>query len=172
MFGNDKKVPTTGSAPTYVGKGMQIKGKIWGVRPIWIEGEVQGSIDCASEVIIGEAGKVDAAIRASTIKVNGFVEGELIASSRIEVMAKGRVHGDIKCLAGCLIIHDGGILEGQCSTATEENMKKLLPQQFPKLLPEETDQTVKEIEAPENKENSESLQTDENSENTKNTNHL
>ena len=164
MFGNEKKMPTTGSAPTYVGKGMQIKGKIWGVRPIWIEGEVQGSIDCATEVIIGEAGKVDAAIRASTIKVNGFVEGELIASSRIEVMAKGRVHGDIKCLAGCLIIHDGGILEGQCSTATEENMKNLLPQQFPKLLPVETDQTVKEIQAPEKKEDSESLQTEENSE--------
>ena len=172
MFGNEKKVPTTGSAPTYVGKGMQIKGKIWGVRPIWIEGEVQGSIDCATEVIIGEAGKVDAAIRASTIKVNGFVEGELIASSRIEVMAKGRVHGDIKCLAGCLIIHDGGILEGQCSTATEENMKNLLPQKFPKLLPEETDQPVKEIQAPENKEDSELLQTEENSESTNNTNHL
>jgi len=165
-------VPTTGSAPTYVGKGMQIKGKIWGVRPIWIEGEVQGSIDCATEVIIGEAGKVDAAIRASTIKVNGFVEGELIASSRIEVMAKGRVHGDIKCLAGCLIIHDGGILEGQCSTATEKNMKNLLPQQFPKLLTEETDQPVKKIQAPEKKEDSESLQTEENSESTNNTNHL
>ena len=172
MFGNEKKVPTTGSAPTYVGKGMQIKGKIWGVRPIWIEGEVQGSIDCATEVIIGEAGKVDAAIRASTIKVNGFVEGELIASTRIEVMAKGRVHGDIKSLAGCLIIHDGGILEGQCSTATEEKMKNLLPQQFPKLLPEETDQPVKEIQAPEKKEDSESLQTEENSESTNNTNHL
>ena len=172
MFGNEKKVPTTGSVPTYVGKGMQIKGKIWGVRPIWIEGEVQGSIDCATEVIIGEAGKVDAAIRASTIKVNGFVEGELIASSRIEVMAKGRVHGDIKCLAGCLIIHDGGILEGQCSTATEENMKNLLPQQFPKLLPEGTDQPVKEIQASEKKEDSESLQTVENSESTNNTNHL
>ena len=165
-------MPNTGSAPTYVGKGMQIKGKIWGVRPIWIEGEVQGSIDCATEVIIGEEGKVDAAIRASTIKVNGFVEGELIASSRIEVMAKGRVHGDIKCLAGCLIIHDGGILEGQCSTATEENMKNLLPQQFPKLLPEETDLTVKEIQAPEKKEDSESLQTEKNSESANNTNHL
>ena len=164
---------TTGSAPTYVGKGMQIKGKIWGVRPIWIEGEVLGSIDCATEVIIGEAGKVDAAIRASIIKVNGFVEGELIASTRIEVMAKGRVHGDIKCLAGCLIIHDGGILEGQCSTATEENMKNLLPQQFPKLLPEETDKKpVKEIQAPEKKEDLDSLQTEENSDSTNNTNQL
>ena len=51
-------------------------------------------------------------------------------------------------------------------------MKNLLPQQFPKLLPEETDQPVKEIQAPEKKEDSESLQTEENSESTNNTNHL
>ena len=158
MFGNEKKVPTTGSAPTYVGKGMQIKGKIWGVRPIWIEGEVQGSIDCATEVIIGEAGKVDAAIRASTIKVNGFVEGELLASKQIEIMSKGRVRGNITNIPGSLVIHDGGIVEGLCSTETAEKMKNLLPQSFPKLLPEETDSSVKEIQTPENKETPESPQ--------------
>ena len=64
MFGNDKKGPSAGSVPTYVGKGMRIEGKIWGTRPIWIEGEVRGSVDCVSEVIIGESGKVDATIRA------------------------------------------------------------------------------------------------------------
>ena len=159
MFGNDKKMPTTGSAPTYVGKGMQIKGKISGVRPIWIEGEVKGSIDCASEVIIGEAGKVDAAIRASTIKVNGFVEGELFASKQIEIMSKGRVRGNITNIPGSLVIHDGGIVEGLCSTETAEKMKNLLPQSFPKLLPEETDSSVKEIQTTENKETPESPQT-------------
>ncbi|MBT4016150.1 MAG: polymer-forming cytoskeletal protein, partial [Deltaproteobacteria bacterium] len=69
MFGKDKKVTASGSVPTYIGKGMRIEGKIWGTRPIWIEGEVRGSVDCDSEVIIGESGKVDATIRASIIKV-------------------------------------------------------------------------------------------------------
>ena len=159
MFSSDKKEPAPGSVPTYVGKGMRIEGKIWGTRPIWIEGEVRGSVDCVSEVIIGESGKVDATIRASIIKVNGFVEGELFASKQIEIMSKGRVRGNITNIPGSLVIHDGGIVEGQCSTETAEKMKNLLPQSFPKLLPEETDSSVKEIQTTENKETTVSPQT-------------
>lgn len=154
MFGKNKKPPAVNSAPTYVGRGMRIEGKIWGMRPIWIDGEVQGTIDSVSEVIIGEFAKVDAIIRAASIKVNGSVEGELFASNRIEIMSKGRVHGKITNLAGSLVIQNGGIFEGQCLTATEEKMKKLLPEQLPKLLPEESSDAVKKLDSPESMEDS------------------
>ncbi len=144
MFGNEKKASIGSGAPTYVGKGMRIEGKIWGVRPIWIDGEVIGTIDIESEVVIGENAKIDATIRASSIKVNGFVEGELYGSSRIEIMSKGRVRGKVTNLAGCLIIQDGGVVEGQCTIVTDEKMKGLLPQKFAKLLPEKTDFQIKE----------------------------
>jgi cytoskeletal protein CcmA (bactofilin family) len=154
LFGKSKKPPAVNSAPTYVGRGMRIEGKIWGMRPIWIDGEVQGTIDSVSEIIIGEFAKVDAIIRAASIKINGFVEGELFASNRIEIMSKGRVHGNITNLAGSLVIHDGGIFEGKCLTATEEKMKKLLPEQLPKLLQEESSDSVKKLDAPESIEDS------------------
>ena len=161
MFRKDKKSPTFNSAPTYIGRGIRIEGKIYGMRPIWIDGEVHGTIDSISEVIIGEFAKVDATIRAATIKVNGSVEGELFASKNIEIMAKGRVSGNITNLAGSLVIQTGGIFEGQCLTATEEKMKKLLPQQIPKLLQDESSGSVKELESPQNKEDSNSEETEE-----------
>ena len=139
---------------------MRIEGKIYGMRPIWIDGEVHGTIDSISEVIIGEFAKVDATIRAATIKVNGSVEGELFASKNIEIMAKGRVSGNITNLAGSLVIQTGGIFEGQCLTATEEKMKKLLPEQIPKLLPDESLSSLKELESPQNKEDSNSEETE------------
>ena len=160
MFGKDKKSPAVNSAPTYIGRGMRIEGKIYGMRPIWIDGEVHGTIDSISEVIIGEFAKVDATIRAATIKVNGSVEGELFASNSIEIMAKGRVSGNITNLAGSLVIQTGGIFEGQCLTATEEKMKKLLPEQIPKLLPDESLSSVKELESLQNKEDSNSEETE------------
>ena len=160
MFGKDKKSPAVNSAPTYIGRGMRIEGKIYGMRPIWIDGEVHGTIDSISEVIIGEFAKVDATIRAATIKVNGSVEGELFASNSIEIMAKGRVSGNITNLAGSLVIQTGGIFEGKCLTATEEKMKKLLPEQIPKLLPDESLSSVKELESPQNKEDSNSEETE------------
>ena len=161
MFGKDKKSPVVNSAPTYIGRGIRIEGKIFGMRPIWIDGEVHGTIDSVSEVIIGEFAKVDATIRAATIKVNGSVEGELFASNSIEIMAKGRVSGNITNLAGSLVIQTGGIFEGQCLTATEEKMKKMLPEQIPKLLPDESLGSVKELESSQNKEDSNSEETEE-----------
>ena len=161
MFRKDKKSPTVNSAPTYIGRGMRIEGKIFGMRPIWIDGEVHGTIDSVSEVFIGEFAKVDATIRAATIKVNGAVEGELFASNSIEIMAKGRVSGNITNLAGSLVIQTGGIFEGQCLTATEEKMKKLLPEEIPKLLPDESLGPVKELESSQNKKDSNSEETEE-----------
>ena len=161
MFGKDKKSAIVNSAPTYIGRGMRIEGKIYGMRPIWIDGEVHGTIDSISEVIIGEFAKVDATIKAATIKVNGSVEGELFASNRIEIMAKGRVTGNITNLAGSLVIQTGGIFEGQCLTATEEKMKKLLPEQIPKLIPNESSSFVKEMEFTQNKEDSNSEEKEE-----------
>lgn len=154
MFGKNKKSPAVNSAPTYIGRGMRIEGKIWGMRPIWIDGEVHGTIDSISEVIIGEFAKVDATIRAASIKINGSVEGELLASNSIEIMSKGRVRGNITNLAGSLVIQTGGIFEGQCLTATEEKMKKLLPEQIPKLLPDESSGSVKKLESSQNIEDS------------------
>ena len=161
MFGKDKKSAIVNSAPTYIGRGMRIEGKIYGMRPIWIDGEVHGTIDSISEVIIGEFAKVDATIKAATIKVNGSVEGELFASNSIEIMAKGRVTGNITNLAGSLVIQTGGIFEGQCLTATEEKMKKLLPEQIPKLIPNENSSPLKEMEFTQNKEDSNSEEKEE-----------
>ena len=160
MFGKDKKSPDVNSAPTYIGRGMRIEGKIWGMRPIWIDGEVHGTIDSVSEVIIGEFAKVDATIRAASIKVNGSVEGELFASNSIEIMSKGRVSGNITNLAGSLVIQTGGIFEGKCLTATEEKMKKLLPEQIPKLLPDESSGSVKKLESSQNIKDSNSEETE------------
>ena len=160
MFGKNKKSLAGNSAPTYIGRGMRIEGKIWGMRPIWIDGEVHGTIDSVSEVIIGEFAKVNATIRAASIKINGSVEGELFASNNIEIMSKGRVRGNITNLAGSLVIHTGGVFEGQCLTATEEKMKKLLPEQIPKLLPDESSGSVKKLESSQNIEDSNSEETE------------
>jgi cytoskeletal protein CcmA (bactofilin family) len=72
-------------------------------------------------------------------------------------MSKGRVHGNVTNLAGCLIIHDGGIVEGQCSIANKEKMKSLLPQEFPKLLPEQSSAPPKVINTLENTKESSSI---------------
>ena len=69
------------------------------------------------------------------------------------------IRDSITNIPGSLVIHDGGIVAGLCSTETVEKMKNLLPQSLPKLLTEETDSSVKEIQTTENKDTPESPQT-------------
>ena len=90
---------------------MKIDGKIIGRKPIWMDGELKGSIECESEVVIGPTAKIEATIKAATIKINGQVKGDLFASARMEVLSQGRIQGNLTNLPGSLIIHEGGILQ-------------------------------------------------------------
>ena len=128
MFSKKNPPPETSGAPTYLGGGMKIDGKITGRKPIWMDGEVQGTIDCESEVVIGPSAKVQATIHAATIKVNGHIEGDLYASGRVEVLSQGRIQGNITNLPGSLIIHEGGVMEGQCLIASDNEIRKLMPE--------------------------------------------
>ena len=134
MFGKKRDETVSQSAPTYIGGSMKIDGKIWGRRPIWIDGEVTGTINCESEVLIGPTARVKATIRAATIKINGHVEGELYASERMEVLPQGFIRGDLTNLPGCLVIHEGGVIEGGCLTASKVEVKSIMPETRPKLL--------------------------------------
>ena len=141
MFGKKRDELVSQSAPTYVGGSMKIDGKIWGRRPIWIDGEVTGTINCESEVLIGPTARVKATIHAATIKVNGQVEGELYASERMEVLPQGFIRGNITNLPGCLVIHEGGVIEGGCLTASKVEVKNIMPETRPKLLGTTTTQS-------------------------------
>ncbi len=127
MFGKKNSTETKGSAPTYLGGGMKIDGKIIGRKPIWMDGELKGSIECESEVVIGPTAKIEATIKAATIKINGQVKGDLFASARMEVLSQGRIQGNLTNLPGSLIIHEGGIVEGQCLTTSKEEINKVMP---------------------------------------------
>ena len=127
MFGKKNVTETKGSAPTYLGGGMKIDGKITAKIPIWMESELNANIEWKSEVVIGPTAKIEATIPAATIKVNGQVKGDLYASARMEVLSQGRIQGNLTNLPGALIIHEGGIVEGQCVTTSKEEIKKIMP---------------------------------------------
>lgn len=114
---------------------MRIEGNVWGTKPIWVDGEVRGTITCDSEVVVGATAKVYATIYAATVRINGYLEGEVYASERMEVMAQGHINGDITSRPGCLIVQEGGVIEGQCVTTQVIEIPKRLSQ-TPTALPD------------------------------------
>ena len=103
--------PPAGPAGTgSLGKTTRIRGEIYSEEPIYLDGDMEGSIDVRNCVTIGPNGKVKATIRAKEVVVRGSVQGNVDASDRIAIMNGATIVGDVKT-AG-IVIEDGAYFKG------------------------------------------------------------
>lgn len=102
-----------GAIDAFLGKGTKITGKLVFEGPGRIEGQVEGEISAHDTLAIGDGAIVNAKVSGTSIIIEGQVTGDVAARHRLELRASGRVRGDIT--APTLVMHEGAILEGQCS---------------------------------------------------------
>ena len=93
------------------------KGDIKTKGTIRIDGSFEGTME-ADWIILGESAHLVGEISARRVLIGGKVEGRITAGEAIEIKPKGHMLGDVKTPK--LIIHEGGILEGQSSMHREE----------------------------------------------------
>jgi cytoskeletal protein CcmA (bactofilin family) len=95
---------------TIIGKGTKIEGTINIEGATRIDGTVSGKLIANDIVTVGSTGIVKAEIRARSIVVGGRVEGNLIASEKVELQAKSELVGDITSKS--LLVEHGAIFHG------------------------------------------------------------
>jgi cytoskeletal protein CcmA (bactofilin family) len=108
-----KIVESPARAGTFLGYGTKMSGQLHFEGSARIDGNLDGEID-GKEITIGESAVVTAQISGDSIIVSGKVEGDITATQRIEIRATARIIGNIT--APRLMIQDGAIFEGRCST--------------------------------------------------------
>ncbi len=101
---------TTGEQAT-IGKSLVIKGEISGSETLYIDGQVEGSVNMpGNRVIVGRNGTVAANIAAREVVVLGKVRGNINASDRVDVRSEGSLTGDV--VAQRISIEDGAYFKG------------------------------------------------------------
>jgi cytoskeletal protein CcmA (bactofilin family) len=105
-----------------INRGMTVKGEIQGEEGLRVQGRVEGSISLTGDVVIEAGAEVQAEISATRIIVEGSVIGNLTASEKVEILAKGRVRGDVRAKA--LLVHEGASLTGEVQAGTPPEGKK------------------------------------------------
>ncbi|MEE8417751.1 MAG: polymer-forming cytoskeletal protein [candidate division Zixibacteria bacterium] len=95
---------------TIIGKGTKIEGTINIEGATRIDGTVNGKLIANDIVTVGSTGVVKAEIRARSIVIGGRVEGNLIASEKVELQAKSELVGDITSKS--LLVEHGAIFHG------------------------------------------------------------
>ena len=123
----EKQVPqptqahSSSQRPTIVGKTMKIVGEVVSEEELYIDGELEGTLELRNPLTIGPNSKVIANIKATEIVVFGSVRGNVEALNRISLRAGASMIGDIKT-AG-IIIDDGAYFKGGIDISRTEPSK-------------------------------------------------
>ena len=98
----------------YVGNGTVLTGETNFQAMLRIDGHLTGRVTSENgTLVIGSTGKVDANIAVAAAIVSGTVNGDIIATEKLELGRTARVVGNIQTPR--LVIEDGAILEGGCT---------------------------------------------------------
>lgn len=112
----------TGPGPdvAMIGRAMTIIGQIQSKQDMYIDGDVQGSLELdGCRLTVGPNGKADAGARAREIIILGSVNGDVDASDKLAVKQGGRLVGNIRT-AG-VIIEDGAYFKGSIDIVKRQN---------------------------------------------------
>lgn len=101
-----------------IGKSVAIRGDISGAEDIYVDGQVEGSIQLsANSLTIGPNGRVKANITARNVAVSGSVEGNIQVSERTEMRKTAVVTGDVQTRR--IAIEEGAYFKGKLEILTE-----------------------------------------------------
>jgi cytoskeletal protein CcmA (bactofilin family) len=96
---------------TLLGRGTTFEGKLTFEGTVRIDGRLKGTVFSDDVLIIGEGATVEADIDIGEIIIQGTLIGNVHAKRGIEVLAPGRVKGDLHTPS--LQIEKGVIFEGR-----------------------------------------------------------
>jgi cytoskeletal protein CcmA (bactofilin family) len=100
------------NAPARIGKSIVICGEVKGSEDLTVDGRVEGTITLTeSRLTIGPNANIAANLSAKDILILGRVQGDLVASGRIELRAGCQVDGDIRALR--LAVEDNAVFRGK-----------------------------------------------------------
>ena len=100
------------NAPARIGKTIVIRGEVKGNEDLIVDGRVEWTVSLSeSRLTIGPSADVAADLSAKDILVLGRVQGNLLASGRVELRAGCAVEGDICALR--LAVEDNAAFRGK-----------------------------------------------------------
>src|SRR5438874_599992 len=99
------------SEVAHIGKSVLIKGELSGSEDLYLDGEVEGSVDLKQHSLtVGPHGRVRANIRAREVILHGKVEGNIQGDEKVELKKSAVLVGDISTQR--ITIEDGAYFKG------------------------------------------------------------
>ena len=123
-----------GTLGGFVGSGTLVTGEANFKAMMRVDGHLSGRVSSSGgTLIVGANGKVDANIEVAVGIIHGTINGDIIASQRLELGRAAKVNGNIQTPS--LIIEQGAVFEGTCKmvqmSAAKDKAGNKLPNEKP-----------------------------------------
>jgi cytoskeletal protein CcmA (bactofilin family) len=97
----------------FVGNGTTLTGEANFKGMLRVDGHLSGQVKSeGGTLIVGNNGQVDADIDVAVATIHGAVNGDIIATQRLELGRAAKVNGNIQTPS--LVIEQGAVFEGSC----------------------------------------------------------
>lgn len=97
MFGRESQGPA--AVDVLLGKSARIRGDIDFTGGLHLDGRVAGNVradpDSVSTLSVSDTGCIEGSAQATNVILNGTVRGDIVASGRVALGPRAKVHGDV-----------------------------------------------------------------------------
>lgn len=94
-----------------IAAGLTIEGTVSGSGDVRIAGQFHGDVHVEGSLTIEAGARMVGSVRANTVIIDGELEGNIDAASRVELHASGVMNGNLK--TGSLTVAAGSRMRGQ-----------------------------------------------------------
>ncbi len=111
--------PGGGQSLAQIGKSLKLKGEITGNEDLYIDGEVEGTVELkGNSLTVGPNGNVHADVSARSITILGRLQGNVKVGERTEIRKTGSFGGEL--LTAQIVIEDGAVFRGSIDIVKPE----------------------------------------------------
>lgn len=114
---------------TLISEGCKVAGVITGNCDFQVNGEVEGDCEIDSTLMLAKSALWKGTIRAGNVIVSGHVEGDIIASGRVEITDTAKITGTVSATA--IAVAEGAVVEGVMKTTTQSEPTEFIEKRQP-----------------------------------------
>lgn len=95
----------------FIGKAVRIVGQIFTKEDLYVDGDVEGTIEgLDTRITIGTNGRVQAGIKAREVVILGQIQGDVEATDKVDLRKDAKLVGNITTAR--ISIEDGAVFKG------------------------------------------------------------
>lgn len=108
-------------------RGCNFEGKLTFDGVVQINGDFRGEVFSDGTLVVGRDAHISAKILVDTLIIDGSVEGNIEAKSKIELHRSGTLVADV--VSQTFVIEDGGVFQGSCQMPSIEARRTAIQHQ-------------------------------------------